>query len=281
MLGEAYHFPKQYLTRVQQCIGDWIILYESGRNKGLNAYYAIQRVDKIVQDPIRSDHYYAMYQRGVSSRFDFIQPVPLKDMSEQYFEGASPAWQSAVRLISDDIFDRIVNAGTQSISDGFSMPSENLPSNEQPIGFAEPSAKFIHERETRDSILTSRKFRDPKFRELVVRTYQGRCAISGMELRNGGGRAEVQAAHIKSVEADGPDIIQNGIALSGTIHWMFDRKLLSIDEDHSILIAKDSIADDMIGRLINPERKLVVPSNPHFQPHPSFLKWHRENAFLG
>ncbi|MDO6413728.1 HNH endonuclease signature motif containing protein [Sphingomonas sp. BIUV-7] len=44
-----------------------------------------------------------------------------------------------------------------------------------------------------------------------------------MKLINGGGRAETEAAHVMSVEAGGPDAVNNGIALSGTIHWMFDR----------------------------------------------------------
>lgn len=52
-----------------------------------------------------------------------------------------------------------------------------------------------------------------------------------MKLINGGGRAEAEAAHIRSVEANGPDIVSNGLALSGTAHWMFDRGLLSLTDD--------------------------------------------------
>ena len=37
---------------------------------------------------------------------------------------------------------------------------------------------------------------------------------------------EDEAAHIRPVEHNGPDIISNGIALSGTAHWMFDRGLV-------------------------------------------------------
>jgi len=41
-------------------------------------------------------------------------------------------------------------------------------------------------------------------------------AITGLKLINGGGRAEVDAAHTRPVEANGPDVLSNGIALSGT-----------------------------------------------------------------
>ena len=67
----------------------------------------------------------------------------------------------------------------------------------------------------------------PSFPPDRLRAYDARCAITGLKLINGGGRAEVAAAHIRPVEANGPDIISNGIALSATAHWMFDRGLIS------------------------------------------------------
>lgn len=71
---------------------------------------------------------------------------------------------------------------------------------------------------------------------MVLQAYGSRCAITGLRLINGGGRAEVEAAHIRPVEASGPDIVSNGIALSGTAHWMFDRGLISVADDLQILI---------------------------------------------
>ncbi len=53
-----YHFPKRYLSRVKQVVGDWIIYYEpsratanSERTGGRKSYFAIARVDTIEQDP--------------------------------------------------------------------------------------------------------------------------------------------------------------------------------------------------------------------------------------
>jgi predicted restriction endonuclease len=60
----------------------------------------------------------------------------------------------------------------------------------------------------------------------VLRAYDERCAITGFKFINGGGRAEVDAAHIRPVQHNGPDTINNGIALCGTAHWMFDRGLI-------------------------------------------------------
>jgi HNH endonuclease len=103
--------------------------------------------------------------------------------------------------------------------------------------------------------------------------------MSGLRLINGGGRPEVQAAHIRPVASDGPDSIRNGLALSGTLHWMSDRGLVSIDDDYRIVRASNLPAD--VGRLIRPEGYLLPPSDEALRPHPSFLRFHRENVFRG
>jgi putative restriction endonuclease len=97
-----------------------------------------------------------------------------------------------------------------------------------------------------------------------------------MRLLNGGGRAEVQAAHIMSVKADGPDVETNGIALSGTVHWMFDRGLVSLGDDGGILLS-DRIEDvATVERLIYPDRRARLPDSASLRPHRRYLAWHRE-----
>jgi putative restriction endonuclease len=114
----------------------------------------------------------------------------------------------------------------------------------------------------------------------IKSAYQDTCAVTGLKLINGGGRSEVQAAHIRPVAHGGPDSVRNGLALSGTVHWMFDRGLISVNDDYSLLIA-DGGVPDTITRLINPERRLFVPSRPDERPHSEFLRYHRERVFKG
>lgn len=78
----------------------------------------------------------------------------------------------------------------------------------------------------------------------------------------------------------GPDSVRNGLTLSGTVHWMFDRGLISVDDDYSLLIAGGGVPDT-ITRLINPERRLLVPSRADERPHSQFLQYHRERVFKG
>ena len=55
-----YHFPKTYLNYTQMMVGDWIIYYEPKRSGGRKSYYATARVDQIIDDQKRPNHYYAL-----------------------------------------------------------------------------------------------------------------------------------------------------------------------------------------------------------------------------
>ena len=62
---------------------------------------------------------------------------------------------------------------------------------------------------------------------------------------------------------------------------MFDRGLLSLADDQSILIAKDSIAGDAVQRLILPSGKAILPVRGVDRPNPAYLAWHRRHVFKG
>ena len=110
--------------------------------------------------------------------------------------------------------------------------------------------------------------------------YSNRCAITGLRLINGGGRPEVQAAHIQPVASKGPDSVRNGLALSGTVHWMFDRGLISIGDDYKILVAKDHVPEDA-ARLLNQSGSINLPKDQSLYPNAHYLKFHRDQVFKG
>jgi putative restriction endonuclease len=78
-----------------------------------------------------------------------------------------------------------------------------------------------------------------------------------------------------------PDIVSNGLALSGTAHWMFDRGLIGVADDHSILISRQVNDRDGAEGLINRSGRLIGPLAARDCSHPAFLGWHRENVFKG
>ena len=114
----------------------------------------------------------------------------------------------------------------------------------------------------------------------VRSAYGNRCALTGLRLINGGGRPEVQAAHIQPVARKGPDSVRNGVALSGTVHWMFDRGLVSIGDDYKILLAKNHVPDD-VARLLNSSGLINLPNDATLYPNAHFLKFHRDKVFKG
>jgi putative restriction endonuclease len=280
--GETYHFPNAYLSRVAQTVGDWVIFFE-GRRGGARGYYAVQKVSHIVPDPADDTHSFAILDRA--SELSFEQNVARLKPDGVPFETGLPLVRgsntSAVRLISDADFAAIVTKGLQSASAPDGLPRTGpLP---QRNFLAEDAASYVPPLLDLDRALvaSNRLFREGSFARQVKRAYRARCAMSGLELRNGGGRPEVEAAHIVPVAARGPDTVRNGLALSGTLHWMFDRGLLSVDGNGDILMAKSSIAPEVAARLLTPDRKLLVPHDITLRPHPSYLEWHRREQFKG
>ena len=128
--------------------------------------------------------------------------------------------------------------------------------------------------------LSRRPFRDRVFSTGIKRAYDNTCAISGLRIINGGGRAEAQAAHIRPVHDNGPDSLRNGVALSSTFHWMFDRGLISIDDDFSLLFKRNAVPGNVLS-MVNRDGRLRVPEQEIYRPHRRFLEYHREHVFKG
>lgn len=126
----------------------------------------------------------------------------------------------------------------------------------------------------------SRPVRDAAFTRAVREAYGSTCAMTGLRLTNGRGRPEVQAAHIRPVQHRGPDSVRNGLALSGTFHWLFDRGLIGVGPppDYEILVTRKGLPDGAL-RMINPERRLRVATSPTLRPAPVFLEFHRSEVF--
>lgn len=279
--SERYQFPSQYLSRAQQCEGDWIVYLEPSKVKQTKGYFAVAKVQEIIADPRSSGMYIAVIEPG--TYLDFGDPVPFRHQNDVIERGLlndqgniSGRAESAVRPLSDTDFARIINRGL--IDDDGILP--RLGDQSAVEGFAEAQQPFDHVPvRDRVTLLANRAVRDRNFRRKVLRAYGERCAITGLRLINGGGRAEVEAAHIRPVEQDGPDIISNGIALSGTAHWMFDRGLVGLSDDLEILVSRQTNDADAVKGMINSTGHLLSPQRLSERPRREFVEWHRENCF--
>lgn len=283
-LAARYHFPSPYLSRAARFVGDWVLYYEPRRGPTARGYFAMAKVTDIVPDPSEAGMYFALIDPA--TYLDFERDVPFSGPDGLVERGLlneagkiSGRAQAAVRPISQEDFNRILLLG---------MPEEDpiLPRLGTPLEppmldcVSEDQAPFALDVEReRVAYYTNRIVRDRIFRKIVLEAYDCRCAITGLKLINGGGRAEVQAAHIKPVEANGPDSVTNGLALSGTVHWMFDRGLITLTDELDILVSRQVNDAGSVWALVNKSRRALAPASPALRPHPSYLGWHREVCF--
>lgn len=274
----VYDFPRAYLKAVEEAVGDWVVYYEPVK-AGPRGYFAVAKIERVIPKPGASGRYLALIEAGSYLPFD---------REVRRLNGGRP-WetaltapdgrpltggvaQSAVRRLPEAEFAAIVRQGLP-----VDLPEiEARRYHQAPAEVDDAAAAF--ERPVIER-LTSRAYRDVAFRRKVREAYDYRCAMSGLCLRNGGGRPEVNAAHIRPVAHQGSDAVRNGLALSGTLHWMFDRGLLSVADDLTILVSRNKVPSDVTDRLIVPSGQLCLPADPSDHPHPANLRWHRENIF--
>jgi putative restriction endonuclease len=282
-------YMKRFQSRstAQSGVGDWVLYRKPRRGEGQPGYFGVARLRAIEPDPRDAGSSYARVDRYLT--FDAV--VPQQDSNGRPFEAilravapisrGSAIQGRSIRPISSEDFAAITLAGLRATFD---------PSNAARLGLDEPhcdpettallSAPLeLQQREIR-TILLNRKIRDAAFRDAVCSAYDDTCAVTGLKIVNGHGRSEVQAAHIWSVEDGGPDAVQNGIALSGTIHWLFDRHLISISNDYRLLVSHNKVPSELQSLFANQLERIRLPSRQSDWPHPVYLRRHREAAML-
>jgi len=271
-----YQFPSTYLKVVESAVGDWVVYYEPRRTSGpssatgRSAYFAAARVIRVASDENHLGRHYAY----VADYLEFDTPIPFR-LEGRSMESAltktdgttnKGAFGRAVRPLPTSEFEAILTLGLNRTPSPWELADR----------VAEP-APDVALRPIVEQVV-SKRYRDEAFRRHVREAYQNTCAITGLRLTNGGGRPEVQAAHIRPVECDGPDVVRNGLALTATVHWMFDRGLVSVGDDYRVLISRKGLPDEL-SRLVRPGDKARVPDRLDLRPHPTYLRWHREFRF--
>ncbi|MBU1377735.1 MAG: HNH endonuclease [Alphaproteobacteria bacterium] len=288
-----YHFPTQrnYMDAARAAVGDWIVYREPQRNRGRRAYIAVARVLSIEPDPLRANHAYAV----IGDYLPFDRPVPFAGPADGggYWETPLRAVEDpsrvgatlqgkAMRPLADADFAAIVSAGLAE-----TLAPDNairLGLTDLAAGMAEAARPFDHtgaapgldQVRRVEQMLVNRKIRDANFRRQVCEAYDDRCAVTGLRIINGGGRSEVQAAHIWGVGQGGPDVVQNGLALSGTVHWLFDRHLISLNEDYGLLVSHNKVPAELRILFERQLQRIHLPTDERLWPHPTYVEKHRE-----
>lgn len=278
-----YHFPSRYLPVAETLVGDWVIYREPRRDGGRSGYVAVAHVLQIDRDLDMSGHSYAR----MADYLEFDRVVPL-DGPERAYEALLRAVSElsrrgvalqgkSVRPVSDPDFATIVRAGldaTLAPENAVRLELDPAHSDEETRALLDAP---VGEQERRVvQVLQNRKLRDAAFRGQVLAAYDGRCAVTGLRIINGGGKAEAQAAHIWAVQDGGPVVVRNGIALSATVHWLFDRHLISLTDDYGLLVSHNRVPAELRPLYERQLERIILPSDSRLHPYPPFVARHRE-----
>jgi putative restriction endonuclease len=118
--------------------------------------------------------------------------------------------------------------------------------------------------------------RDEAFMETVVNVYNHSCAFCGEQSEGPDGSPEVEATYIYPRDNDGMIDIRNGLALCKSHQWAFNVDWIAISDDHRVLVrpTPEGATRNKLEPLA--DKKMVLPDNPDYHPHPTFLRAHRD-----
>ncbi len=124
--------------------------------------------------------------------------------------------------------------------------------------------------------------RSAEWRRRVLQDWQEACAFCGFDGSLGGAPVGIEAAHVRWVNLDGPNHLDNGLALCSLHHKLFDRGVLGLSANHEIKVSRHFKASsargqdvyDLVGIHLKPRPGTALPAPKH-------IEWHREQVFHG
>jgi len=117
------------------------------------------------------------------------------------------------------------------------------------------------------------------FRTLVTDAYHRRCAVTGER-----SLPALEAAHIKSHAADGPNRTQNGLLLRADIHRLFDDGYVTVDPGLQFIVSPRLREEFENGRAYYAFHGRALDSLPDRlgdRPQPEFIEWHNTEVYQG
>lgn len=117
------------------------------------------------------------------------------------------------------------------------------------------------------------------FRQIVLANYDGRCALTGIDLTE-----LLVASHIIPWADNEQERLnpENGICLSSLYDKAFDKGLISFTNDHRVIFSvrlKANVGKDYYAKYFEPVENATLVTPRKYQINPQFLEWHRDCIF--
>lgn len=173
----------------------------------------------------------------------------------------------------------VTNRALQDIIDGILQTRPGLdttpadPARDElgDDGAFDPST-LVDERARRLRISAARDGQNA-FRAAVLEAYGRRCAITGSDEP-----AALQAAHIHPYRGTATNVVVNGLCLRADIHVLFDRGLIAIAADDTVVLGA-ALQATTYGRALH-DTRLRRPAESAHHPSSRALELHRQWAKL-
>lgn len=126
--------------------------------------------------------------------------------------------------------------------------------------------------------------RCPDFQEVVLNAYRYKCAVCGYNIKHQQRVIGLEAAHIKMHSRNGPCIVNNGLALCRSHHYLFDSGLLFVSNKYEVKVSNKAHGDDpcfseLLKKFHN--KKIFLPLERKNYPSGEYLHWHESEIFNG
>jgi putative restriction endonuclease len=121
------------------------------------------------------------------------------------------------------------------------------------------------------------------FAEQVLRAYAYTCAMCGFDGALGRNPVGLQAAHVRWHSQQGPDEVDNAVALCVLHHALFDLGVLGLTLDHRVRVSGLYVARSDAGRAVHglAGRPLSAPQPGQPRIDASYVNWHVKQVFKG
>ncbi len=172
----------------------------------------------------------------------------------------------------------LVSTAARSLVDAH-FPSTVAPDVLVAVGL---DPEQVDEDAVRPAQLAGERRRSSTWPAAVLEAWDRQCAFCGYDGQAGGVPVGLEAAHIRWFKLDGPDSLDNGLALCSLHHKLFDRGMLGLDEGLTVVVSQRFSARTTLGRAtyelhghrLSPRPGTALPAEEH-------VLWHREQVFHG
>jgi len=135
---------------------------------------------------------------------------------------------------------------------------------------------------TQDFVAPSGRRRSSGWPAQILEAWDRQCAFCGYDGQLGSGAVGLEAAHVRWFNFDGPDALNNGLALCALHHKLFDRGALGLTDDYRIRISSSFTARSQAGRRIyDLADQLLSPRPGTPLPATDYISWHHTQVFKG